>query len=475
MLFVNLFEFLKSFCMKSGYLHENAATLELILKVIDVLIIFFAGEISFYLKFGSYVNIGSYILFILLAMVLCYFIFSLCHVYKPWRGSSIFLECYTMLYSYILSALVLMSLTYAFKVGIHFPREWMFVWFAITLILFLIFRIVARTILSVLRKAGYNQRSICLIGSSGCGEKVFEHLLKMKSAGFTISAVFSNILTPEFYGNYFKGTVDGSEKWFEYNNVDQVWIAVPLNEISTVEKVMHFTRFNPVTIRFVPDIFAFKLLNHSFTEISGMPVINLHTSPMGGINSSVKRFEDIVLSILFIILSSPFLVMISCIIKLTSSGSVFYRQKRVSIYNYSFDMLKFRSMPSDIESETGAVWAKKGENRATPFGRFLRKTSLDELPQFFNVLKGEMSIVGPRPERPEFVEKFKDEIPFYMKKHMVKAGMTGWAQINGWRGDTDLGKRIEYDLYYIENWSFLFDMKIIIQTFTKGIFNKNAY
>ncbi len=461
--------------MKPGYLHENAATLELILKVIDVLIVFFAGEISFYIKFGTYANIGSYILFILLTMVICYFVFSMSHIYKAWRGASIYSECYKIIYSYIIVILILMSLTFVFKIGIHFSREWMFVWFGITLGSFLIFRVAARTVLIFLRKYGYNQRFICLIGSSDCGKKVFENLQKIKSAGFTISAVFSNTSKPEFYGDYFKGTIDNSEEWLKIHDVDQVWIAVPLGEISTVEKVMHFTRFNPVTIRFVPDIFAFKLLNHSFTEINGMPVINLHTSPMGGINSSVKRFEDIALSILFITLSSPFLVIISCIIKLTSSGSVFYRQKRVSIYNHSFEMLKFRSMPVNVESETGAVWAKKGESRATPFGRFLRKTSLDELPQFFNVLKGEMSIVGPRPERPEFVEKFKDEIPFYMKKHMVKAGMTGWAQINGWRGDTDLGKRIEYDLYYIENWSFLFDLKIIIKTFTKGIFNKNAY
>ena len=175
------------------------------------------------------------------------------------------------------------------------------------------------------------------------------------------------------------------------------------------------------------------------------------------------------------ILLSPLMFLIFAVIKITSSGSVIHRQIRVGFNNKTFRMYKFRTMPIDIEAETGAVWAKAGEKRATLFGAFLRKTSLDELPQLFNVVKGNMSLVGPRPERYEFVEKFKSEIPLYMKKHMVKAGMTGWAQINGYRGNTDLKKRIECDIYYIENWSILFDIKILLLTVFKGFVNKNAY
>jgi putative colanic acid biosynthesis UDP-glucose lipid carrier transferase len=162
-------------------------------------------------------------------------------------------------------------------------------------------------------------------------------------------------------------------------------------------------------------------------------------------------------------------------VKLSSPGPVFYRQQRVSWNNKPFVMLKFRSMPTNVESASGPVWAKADENRATPFGSFLRKSSLDELPQFINVLKGDMSIVGPRPERPHFVDQFKDEVPFYMKKHMVKAGITGWAQINGWRGETDLSKRIEHDIYYIQNWSIWFDLNIFLRTFASGFISKNAY
>jgi putative colanic acid biosynthesis UDP-glucose lipid carrier transferase len=211
------------------------------------------------------------------------------------------------------------------------------------------------------------------------------------------------------------------------------------------------------------------------TEFAGLPVVNVSVSPMEGPNWLIKRVEDAMFSLAILVLISPLLLAIAIGVKLSSPGPVFYRQERVGWNGRPFEMLKFRSMPVDTENETGPVWAKRGEHRATGFGAFLRRTSLDELPQFINVLRGEMSIVGPRPERPVFVEKFKDEIPDYMKKHLVKAGITGWAQINGWRGDTDLEKRIEYDLYYIENWSLWFDIKIILLTLIKGFVHKNAY
>jgi putative colanic acid biosynthesis UDP-glucose lipid carrier transferase len=196
---------------------------------------------------------------------------------------------------------------------------------------------------------------------------------------------------------------------------------------------------------------------------------------MIGGNRLVKACEDRVLAAFILLLTVPLFIVIAAAVKWSSKGPVFYRQKRISWNGKEFDMLKFRTMPVDAEAATGPVWAKPGEQRATKVGAFLRKTSLDEFPQFINVLRGEMSIVGPRPERLVFVEEFKDKIPGYMQKHLVKAGITGWAQINGWRGNTSLEKRIEYDLFYIENWSFFFDMKIIFLTVFRGLVNKNAY
>ncbi len=243
-----------------------------------------------------------------------------------------------------------------------------------------------------------------------------------------------------------------------------------------VKDIMHDLRHNVVTVRYFPDMFGVGLLSHSAaTEILGLPAINVISSPMMGINRFVKAIEDRVLSFLILLIISPALLVIALLVKLSSSGPVFYRQERMGWNGGKFNMLKFRSMPVHAESETGAVWANKEDKRATKIGAFLRKTSLDELPQFINVLRGDMSIVGPRPERPVFVDQFKHEIANYMQKHLVKAGITGWAQVNGWRGDTSLEKRIEYDLYYIENWSLWFDLKIIGLTILKGFMHKNAY
>ena len=210
------------------------------------------------------------------------------------------------------------------------------------------------------------------------------------------------------------------------------------------------------------------------TEIAGLPVINLTESPLEGANRLLKKLEDFVLSLSILLIASPLMLLIAIGVKLSSPGPVFYRQERVTWNGERFRMLKFRTMPIDAESATGPVWSRRDEGRATRFGAFLRRTSLDELPQFLNVLRGEMSLVGPRPERPEFVERFRQEIPGYMQKHLVKAGITGWAQVNDLRGDTSLHERIQYDLYYIENWSLWFDLRILALTLMHIFRSRNA-
>jgi putative colanic acid biosynthesis UDP-glucose lipid carrier transferase len=210
------------------------------------------------------------------------------------------------------------------------------------------------------------------------------------------------------------------------------------------------------------------------TEIAGLPVINLTDSPLDGANRVLKKLEDVFISFVVLVLASPLLALIAIGVKLSSPGPVFYRQERVTWNGERFTILKFRTMPVGAERATGPVWSSRDENRATRFGAFLRRTSLDELPQFFNTLRGEMSIVGPRPERPEFVEQFRRDIPGYMQKHLVKAGITGWAQVNDFRGDSDLRGRIECDLYYIENWSLWFDLRIMALTLVQVFRSRNA-
>jgi putative colanic acid biosynthesis UDP-glucose lipid carrier transferase len=233
-------------------------------------------------------------------------------------------------------------------------------------------------------------------------------------------------------------------------------------------------REHSVEIRFVPDIYSFHLLNHSMTDVGGLPVISLTETPMSGINRIVKAIEDYALASVLLVLASPLMLLIALGVKLTSPGPVLYRQERVTWNGEKFQMLKFRTMPVDAEAASGPVWSRHGERRATPLGAFLRRTSLDELPQFFNVLHGEMSLVGPRPERPEFVERFRQEIPGYMQKHLVKAGISGWAQVNDLRGDSDLSQRIQYDLYYIDNWSLWFDLRIMVLTLWHILTSHNA-
>ncbi|MCX6124102.1 MAG: undecaprenyl-phosphate glucose phosphotransferase [Proteobacteria bacterium] len=263
--------------------------------------------------------------------------------------------------------------------------------------------------------------------------------------------------------------------FFVENPMQTVVVALPYNRFSWIEEHLEAIANQVPDVKLLPDLMKFTRMAAGIELISGVPVISIHESPLVGVQGIIKRLIDIVGSIGAIILLSPVMVVIAGLVKLSSKGPVFYRQERMGIDGRTFGMLKFRSMPMNSESTTGAVFATSGDNRATPVGRLLRRSSLDELPQFFNVLSGEMSLVGPRPERPVFVNDFRRKIPGYFLRHKVKAGITGWAQVNGWRGDTSIEKRIECDLYYIQNWSLWLDLKIMILTVVKGFVHKNAY
>ena len=255
---------------------------------------------------------------------------------------------------------------------------------------------------------------------------------------------------------------------------DQVWIALPLRTETRIREVLNTLRQTSAVVRFVPDIYSFHLLHHSVTEIAGLPVLNITDSPHTGIESTLKALEDFVLASILLVLTLPLWVLIAIGVKVSSPGPVLYRQERVTWNGQRFRMLKFRSMPHNAETESGPVWSQRDEDRATRFGSFLRRYSFDELPQLLNVLKGDMSLVGPRPERPQFVRDFRLRIPGYMQKHLVKAGITGWAQVNDLRGDSDLEQRIQYDLFYIDNWSLWFDLRILALTLWHILTSRNA-
>jgi len=255
--------------------------------------------------------------------------------------------------------------------------------------------------------------------------------------------------------------------------IDHLYVALPLEEHTKLLDLVELTSRECVDVKVVPDLLQFITLRARLEDLDGLPIININDVPLQGFNSWLKRAIDVALSAAALLVLALPLAVIATLVKLTSRGAVFYAQERMGLDGKAFTVYKFRSMYDGAESETGPVWAREDDPRATPIGRWLRRLDLDELPQLWNVLRGDMSIVGPRPERPFFVEQFKHHIPQYMLRHKVKAGITGWAQVNGWRGNTSLEKRIEYDLYYIENWSVTLDLKIMWLTVFRGLLQRS--
>jgi Undecaprenyl-phosphate glucose phosphotransferase len=255
--------------------------------------------------------------------------------------------------------------------------------------------------------------------------------------------------------------------------IDHLYVALPLEEHTKLLDLVELTSRECVDVKVVPDLLQFITLRARLEDLDGLPIINVNDVPLQGFNSWLKRAIDVALSAAAVLVLALPLAVIATLVKLTSRGAVFYAQERMGLDGKAFTVYKFRSMHHDAESETGPVWAREDDPRVTPIGRWLRKLDLDELPQLWNVLRGDMSIVGPRPERPFFVEQFKHRIPQYMLRHKVKSGITGWAQVNGWRGNTSLEKRIEYDLYYIENWSVTLDLKIMWLTVFRGLLQRS--
>ena len=417
---------------------------------------------------------------ILLGLLLVVIFLELAQFYRPWRGRSLLQEFVLFLKAWVAALIALTVITTASlpEVTAGSNLEWVGLWAILGCIGLATTRLVIRYGLAWIRAHGWNQRRVVLAGLSEMAIVTENQINKSPWLGLQIIGYLDDRSEPRIsIGKSalpYLGKINKLVDIVEQEGVDQVWVAYPFRGDFRFNEVMHALRHSSVSIRFLIDFYAFNAMNRSLSYVGGIPMLDIAVSPLDGVNAYLKALEDGVLASIILVLFGPLMIAIAIGIKLTSPGPVFYRQERVGWNNRPFKMLKFRSMPLNIEAQSGPIWARAGENRATPFGAFLRRTSLDELPQFINVLKGEMSIVGPRPERPAFVDKFKDEVPNYMKKHMVKAGITGWAQVNGWRGDTDLNKRIEHDLYYIRNWSVWFDVRIAVQTVVTGFFNKNA-
>ncbi len=419
----------------------------------------------------------TYVTLLIIMIPLWFIVFKALGLYRPRRVSSKVAEIMDIVKATSIATLILVSLTF-FVARYEFSRVTFLYFWIISIVALCISRILFREFLRLIRKRGYNLRYALIVGTGNLGQNITDKIKGHPELGIEIRGFLSEDASQ--VGNVVKGyqvldTYENIRNIITNHKIDMVLIALPLSAHEKLKSILDNIADEMVSVMILPDLFEFITLRGGIGEFEGMPIISLRDSPLYGWNRVIKRITDIILSSVIVLATSPLMFVISLLIKVTSNGPILYKQERMGLDGKVFAMLKYRTMGIQAEEKTGPMWATENDHRRTLVGTFLRKTSLDELPQFFNVLKGDMSIVGPRPERPHFIQEFRSKIPKYMLRHKMKAGITGWAQVNGWRGNTSLEKRIEYDLYYIENWRLMFDLEIMWLTVWKGFISKNAY
>ena len=466
-------------------LKKHAQFFKSLFFVCDLLILSFAWILSYYLKvytplIGQPLEIQAlthHLQLLLPLWVLWGLISAKIRLYRPRRVEYFQKEFWEVIKALTITLLVLITIIYLLK-RFEFPRPIFFYFWSMGLLGLTSVRIFTRKILKGLRKRGYNQRFALIAGTGKLGQELLGKIELYPELGIQVIGYLTK--RTEEVGRMIKkipvvGTYDNLDELLEKNRVDICFIALPNDESDRVSSLITKLQGYLADIKVVPGAYEFLRLGGGVDELDNLPIVSLQNSPLYGWNRVSKRVFDLVFGIFALIMTSPVLLVISVLIKITSKGPILYRQERIGMDGRPFAMLKFRTMRIDAEKETGPVWAKENDSRRTRIGVLLRKTSLDELPQLFNVIKGQMSLVGPRPERPFFVDQFRSTVPTYLLRHKIKAAMTGLAQVNGFRGNTSIEKRIEHDLYYIEHWSIRFDLKILLMTLWRGFFNRSAY
>ena len=465
-----------------GALREYAAVWELVLRVADAAAVVLSGWLAGLIYLGDIPHSPRYILGLLLSGSLCLTMFPVFNLYRAWRGSSLGEEIQAITLAWLATLATLTFLAFITKTGEEFSRGWFLIWLGLGWLLLVLARIVLRSLLLALRRRGFNQRRLLLVGNQAQADMLSARLDGMPWIGLSVAGVFPSVRlgqSPALVASEERDLAELTALVRE-SGVDQVWIMVSLQKATMViRRVQYALRHETADVRYVPDISDLELLNQSVTEVAGFPVISLSSSGMNGMDRLVKMVEDRVLAAAILLLISPLMLLIAAGVKLSSRGPVLFRQRRLGLGGEEIMVLKFRSMVVHAEAPGSVTQASKTDARITPFGAFLRRTSLDELPQFWNVLCGEMSIVGPRPHALEHNEQYKHLVDKYMLRHKVKPGITGWAQINGYRGETDtlekMQQRVAHDLHYLKNWSLWLDLKIIGLTVVRGFVHHNAY
>ena len=423
------------------------------------------------LDMGTYF---SFLYFVVPEYIILYYFFNL---YAPKRATRRKYEFAGIIKANTVGIVFFIVFLYFIKQQ-YFSRFMMGAFYVINITFTTIYRTLIRNLLLYFRKKGYNLKYMLLIGYSRAAEEYITRINANPQWGYVVRGILDDRIPS---GTLYKGVkVVGRIENIKYilpeNNLDEIAITLALKDYDHLEAIVDLCEKSGVHTKFIPD-YNSLVPSHPYTEdLMGLPVINIRYVPLTNtLNWVGKRAIDLVGSLFGIVLLSPVMLLVALVVKCSSQGPVICKQERVGLHNKTFNMYKFRTMEMQKPSAEEQAWTVRDDPRVTKVGRFLRRTSIDELPQLFNILMGEMSLVGPRPERPQFVEKFKEEIPRYMIKHQVRPGLTGWAQINGYRGDTSIRRRIEYDLFYIENWTMSMDFKIMFLTIFKGFINKNAY
>lgn len=470
---------------------NNQTKLNYLHVLLDALITCFAYLAAWYLIIGSRTQAGGpgtlaieiYLRALLLIVPIYLLLYAAFHLYTPKRVQSRRSEfakiCKANITGMMLFTFVLFAGRNFSQLGPYlsnFSTRMIIAFFAINTVSEALIRNVIRTALRRVRAQGFNQKHILLVGCSAAAKGFIERCRMNPEWGYHIYGILDDVMEKgsSFQGVRVLGELTELRGILAENQLDEIAVTLPLDQYEYLKPVVNICEKSGVHTKFIPDYQNIIPTTPYMEDLEGLPVINIRHVPLAQpVNALMKRVIDIIGAVTALVIFSPLMLIVALIIRLTSEGPVIYTQERVGLHNKPFKMYKFRSMYQQRPEEERTKWTTKGDPRITPIGHFIRRTNIDEMPQFFNVLLGDMSLVGPRPERPQFVEKFKEEIPRYMIKHQVRPGLTGWAQVNGYRGDTSIQKRIEHDLYYIENWTLGLDVKILFLTLFKGF--KNAY
>lgn len=467
-------------------LQEQSRLFQRILFFVDALLVAASWVLAYYTRFELFPALGvfplpewlppgRYMGFIPWVLIVSMTVFWASGLYVPDRAQRATSLIFSVLKA-ILLGVIAVAASLSFYRELYFSRLTLGLFGLFTPLLIVSVRLGLYLFLRAGRRRGKYLRRVLIVGAGRVGQRLREAFDQYPWIGFDMVG----FLDDAKQGDEILGTTDDISRVLDEAEaagrpIQYVYIALPMAASARIEAQLNELSSRLAHVCLVPDIFEFDILNSRVTDIHGMPVIHLIDEAPVDLRRLAKRSMDVAFSLAVLVVLSPLYVALAVAVKLSSPGPVFYRQERMGLNGQTFDMLKFRSMPVDSEKKSGAVWASQGDNRATRVGAFIRRTSLDELPQFMNVLKGDMSVVGPRPERPVFIEQFRDRVPRYMLRHKMKAGITGWAQVNGWRGNTSIEKRIEYDLYYIQHWSLKLDIKIMLMTIWKGFVHEHAY